>query len=99
MIRLCTDNQKICEYWNAIDSQLELDIDVLDDLSSEAKEVNANNPWITYGEPLQRLREFGVAVREMDVLDESVRINSLDMRTLLQFSHICYLLVFTEAVD
>eukprot|EP01034_Spumella_vulgaris_P033732 gene33732-41615_t len=32
VIRLCTDDEKIVNYWNNIDSQLELDMDVLDDL-------------------------------------------------------------------
>jgi hypothetical protein len=26
---------------------------------------------MTYGEPLHRLREFGITVKEMDLLDES----------------------------
>ena len=45
-------------------------MDVLDDLSGEATEIHNVNPWITYGLPLHRLREFGVPVKEMDMLDE-----------------------------
>ena len=29
------------------------------------------NPWLTYGEPLHRLREFGVTAKEFDLIDES----------------------------
>ena len=29
------------------------------------------NPWLTYGEPLHRLREFGVTAKEMDMIDEA----------------------------
>ena len=73
VIRLCTDNERVCNYWNSIDSQLEVQLDVLDDLTSEATEVNRVNPWVTYAEPLHRLREFGVPLREMDLIDEAVR--------------------------
>lgn len=29
------------------------------------------NPWLTYGEPLHRLREFGVHLKELDRIDEA----------------------------
>jgi hypothetical protein len=30
------------------------------------------NSWLTYGEPLHRLREFGITVKELDLIDEAV---------------------------
>jgi hypothetical protein len=70
IIRLCTNEERIVEYWNNIDKQLQLHIDVLDDLKGEAEEVQKNNPWLTYGEPLHRMREFGLTIKELDMLDE-----------------------------
>jgi hypothetical protein len=70
VIRLCTDEDKIVNYWNNIDNDLELEMDVLDDLEGEAKEIHELNPWLTYGEPLHRIREFGIPITEMDLLDE-----------------------------
>ena len=70
VIRLCTDEENIVNYWNSIDNVLELELDILDDLVSEAEEVNKVNNWFTYGEPLHLLRQFGVSIKELDMLDE-----------------------------
>jgi hypothetical protein len=82
VIRLCTDDERIVNYWNNIDSQLELEMDVLDDLFGEGEEVVEGNPWITYGEPLHRMREFGITLKEMDLIDEA-KLSSEQMRTLV----------------
>jgi hypothetical protein len=70
VIRLCTNDPSVIRYWNDIDSELELNMDVIDDFHGEAVEVKRKNPWLTYGEPLQRIREFGVHIKEIDLLDE-----------------------------
>lgn len=57
-------------YWNDIDSQLEVRIDVLDDLRSEGGEIQRRNGWLTYNNILHRMREFGVSLQEFDSLDE-----------------------------
>lgn len=54
MLRLCTNERKVIDYWNNIDKELELELDVLDDVAGDASEVKSFNPWITYGEPLHR---------------------------------------------
>jgi hypothetical protein len=70
VIRLCTNEDNIVDYWNNIDSVLELNMDVLDDHSGEAKEIHKVNPFLIYGEALHRMREFGVSMKEFDLIDE-----------------------------
>lgn len=72
VVRICCDTPSIIEYWNGIDSELEVEMDVLDDISGEAFEIRAVNPWLQYSEPLHRLREFGSAMKELDLVDESL---------------------------
>jgi hypothetical protein len=71
VVRLCTDDDAIVRYWNDIDAELELELDVLDDFASEAEEVVGNNAWLTYGMPLHRLREWGSANKLFDLIDET----------------------------
>jgi hypothetical protein len=50
IIRICTDESDVTEYWQHINAQLDLDIYVLDDLETEATVVDESNGWLTYGE-------------------------------------------------
>lgn len=72
VLRLCTSEERVVDFWNRVDAELELNMDVIDDIVGEAQEVRRLNPWLTYGEPLHRIREFGVNVKELDLLDETV---------------------------
>jgi len=70
VIRLSTDEDNIVQFYDKLDQQLELDLDLLDDYSAEAKEVVSKNPWLNYSLPLHRLREMGYQQRIMDQIDE-----------------------------
>ena len=69
IVRLCTDNERVTDFFNRLDSKLH-DIDVLDDYYGEAMEVYLHNPWLTYGFGLHRLREAGLASDLIGDLDE-----------------------------
>lgn len=70
VVRLCTDEEAIVNFWNELDSQLEVSLEVLDDYVSEGQEIYKMNPWLTYGLPLHRMREMGFYHRILDLLDE-----------------------------
>ncbi|KAH8053363.1 hypothetical protein JL722_9589 [Aureococcus anophagefferens] len=59
VVRLCTDDDAVVQYWNGVDKGM--DMDVLDDLAGEAAEVTEANPFLTYAAPMHRLREWGTS--------------------------------------
>jgi hypothetical protein len=81
VIRLCTDEPAVRDFYNKLDSLLELSMDVIDDFAGEAKEVYRYNKWLTYGLPLQRCRELGFHEPVFDALDE----RKLEMGELRNF--------------
>ena len=60
----------IFQFYNSIDANLELSLEVLDDFFGEAQEVYAENPWLNYTLPIHRMREAGIQHRLFDLLDE-----------------------------
>mmetsp|Transcript_975 Transcript_975/g.2762 ORF Transcript_975/g.2762 Transcript_975/m.2762 type:complete len:489 (-) Transcript_975:159-1625(-) len=70
IIRLCTDEAKVVEFYNVLDRDVEMPLDILDNFHSEAMEVKRHNPWVVYTPVLHTIREAGTFTLVWDYIDE-----------------------------
>lgn len=69
-IYLATEDNDVINYFNDLDRQLGIHLDVLDDYASEEREVKGKNNFVDYTMELHIVRCAGVVNKEMDDLDE-----------------------------
>lgn len=70
VVRLCCSDEDIFGFYDQVDKELELSLDILDDFQGEAKAIHRFNPWLTYPKILQTIREAGTLSKLMDFVDE-----------------------------
>lgn len=84
VIRLCTDDVKVVEFYNRIDEEYELPLDILDDFAGEAQEIAAaGNGFFTYTPIIHRIREAGTLFKLLDSVDEQ-RFNETEVRRFVE---------------
>jgi hypothetical protein len=62
VIRLCTNEDRMVEYWNSIDSVIELNMDVIDDPQGEATEIHRSVRTILLFYVLYRGQDFFIFI-------------------------------------
>jgi len=71
VVRLCTDESDVVDFYNQVEDEVEVPMDVLDDMWGEACEVyNQGNGWFAYTKQLHTIREGGTFLRLLDLIDE-----------------------------
>lgn len=71
VVRLCTDDDKVADFYNQVDAEVELQLEIVDDMKAEAQECyRSGNRFVVYSELLQLLREGGTFLKILDLVDE-----------------------------
>ena len=70
-VRLCTDQESVVTYWDNIDKNLEIRLDIIDSYTDEKPSVKRMNPRLKYEHSMHKLRVFGVVSNDFDRMDEA----------------------------
>lgn len=76
VISLYTGDKEVVSFYDKLDFELELSVDVLGGYEGEAKKVVTTNPWLNYGYSIHQVRETGLDKRIFDMLDERLLTRS-----------------------
>jgi len=71
VVRLCTNESSVVNFYTSLDEEMEVELEVIDDMQGEAKEIQSvGNRWLVYSPLIHRLREGGTFLKVLDLLDE-----------------------------
>jgi hypothetical protein len=70
IVRLCTNDEAAMHFWNTLDLDLKIPVEVLDDFEEENRIAHAMNPWCNYCIAIQRAREWGFRSKLFEKLRE-----------------------------
>ena len=82
-IRVSSDESSVIEYWNNVNTAIDINVLVLDELECEGVQIEEVNSWLTYGPALQRAREYGVVMPFMDNIDYC-QLSQEDIKSVVQ---------------
>ena len=70
IVRLCTNDEASMHFWNTLDLDLGIPVEILDDFEEENRIAYAMNPWCNYCVGVQRAREWGFRSKLFEKLRE-----------------------------
>lgn len=70
VLRICTNEQDVADFYDEVDKEVEMPLDIVDDLRGEALNVFKSNPWLAYSPLLQTIRIAGTHTKVFDFIDE-----------------------------
>ena len=69
IIRVSSDDNVVIEYWNDVNTSIDVNVIVLDEIEHEGVQIEEVNSWLTYGPALHRAREYGAVLPFLDNVD------------------------------